>query len=413
MWILRFDAVMGNDREEMEEALDDIYEGQKDDFWIHEFGTGTTQVDYYEGGGSKNVLKNFANLTTIILSEHDHILDVITIAELSKPQLNKIRLYDGSAFDEDNPVFEFQSLLNISPEKIPTIAPKIDRAGQQGVPVFNIIVPEGLPKWYTETGEFDNDRITSFFENRSNYHKVGFNIHSPITGVFLDGEYYLLATSNPNIQWGPTAIIPLRVFERGIVVPDWMDCIYILVPYFRMFLWLEYRTELLNELDSKTYEQSEFFEDSNEKDIADYESRLTIVQNNWSEISRVRDELRKFNTEYKHPIKKDGTGVFIHLDLSREAGIKWSGTHFDIFKDSLKRVLREFTDDLTRLEEKQTNILDYVTAEISTRASIESVNLQRSLKWLSLVLIGLTIVLILTDDTIRSFLVEIYRVLMV
>lgn len=404
--IVRLDFIFETDVEEMYNGFSNIYSGDVDEYYSSQL-TASSQntVEYYDSDPEPKELTDFSEVKTILYRVHDHIIDSVTFAKLSRSQIGQLKTSNGDGY-----IWELQRKLNVFHDALPTLSGRLrDQRETSVAHLLLVSVPNSVPVIYSDNG-FDQKEVEGFLDSFDGLQKLKFTGFGPVTALNpAHPSEYLMTPQTPNNIWGPLSIITLRHNASHIVEPSWLPGLHVLIPYFRAFDWLNYRWEQLDRLHSDTYELSSVFgEDKETLTPSEYRDVVLDARINWSEVNQAQDELRKFN-DFVEDIP--GTGVQDEIPPSEEnltygSGFRIGSPLLQAYGTNLIQEFEDLKSGLDRVEEKQGTVLRYLQAEVSAESSIKNLSLQRRILILTGVLTLLTVVLAVGNEFIRTSIIN-------
>lgn len=407
--IVRLDFILESDEVEMYNGFSNIYSGEVDEYYSSQLIAGSqTTVEYYDSDPVLEELTEFSEVKTILYRVHDHIIDSVTFAKLSRSQIGQLKTSNGNDY-----IWELQRKLNVFHDALPTISGRLKDQRQSSLAHLLLVsIPNSVPVTYSENG-FDQKNVEEFIESFDGLQKLKFTGSGPVTGLNpAHPAEYLLTPQTPNNIWGPLSIITLRHNTSHIVEPSWLPGLHALIPYFRAFDWVNYRWEQLDRLYSDTYELSSVFGEAKETlTPSEYRDAVLEVRRNWSEVNQAQDELRKFN-DFVEDIPGDGMQDEIppsEENLSYGSGLRIGSPLLQAYSTNLIQGFEDLQSDLDRVEEKQGTVLRYLQAEVSAESSIRNLSLQRRVLILTGVLTLLTVVLAVGNEFTRTSIINIFE----
>lgn len=399
--LVRLDFILEEDEDEMHDGFSQIYSEDVEEYYSGTIGPGSKTIEYYDSDTKPSELDVFEDVRTLLFKEHDHIIDAVTVAELSHSQLTQLKLAEDNDF-----IWECQRKLNVFHDALPTISDRIrDSRETNFANILLVLLPNGVPVTYSDQ-PFDQDKVERFIETFQGLNKVNF-YNRPLTGYNAPtATEYLLSPQMPPNPFGPLSVIALRSGQQRIVAPGWLPGLYGLIPYYRAFDWLNHRWEQLEDVHNQTYRLSSVFGEE-EENLTPEEYRDVILEarGNWSQVNKSQDELRSFN-DYAEDMPGDmmqGMPVPASaVELSYGSGTVIGSSLIQYFRENLDQNFQELQSDLDRVEEKQNSILRYLQAEVSAESSIRSLKLQKGVAILTAILLVLTLVLAVGNEFIRT-----------
>jgi len=167
--VVRFDFILEENEEQMYEGFSEIYSDEIEEYYTGGLGISGETREYYASDTNQPELDVFEDVQTHIFREHDHIIDIVTVAELSQSQIARIKLAKDFDF-----IWETQRSLNIFHNTLPTISNEIrDKKEINLANILFVILPESVPVTYSDN-TFDQTRVKQFLETFQGLRKMKF-----------------------------------------------------------------------------------------------------------------------------------------------------------------------------------------------------------------------------------------------
>jgi hypothetical protein len=332
----------------------------------------------------------FQSVKTFVSFETRHLIDTVTIAELSAGQVKEIEEEDPSR--TQYVIDSLAERLTEVAQRIPTVAPT-DFNRQ---PVQFYVEPLESQPVKEDDGEVSGELLIQFLEeSREELSKIHYGVDHPQS--LLNGED-LVTAQGTAFPWGKLTIFNLTSppnSEAGFE-PIWLRRIRPLHEYLRTYLWFSHRVSLLAELDRETHGIEELMRNSSSKsnqfqEVLEIENELDDIRETWTNrytktVDEVADlesrpPLRRSRRQQLEPVKIE--------EISQGAPVS---SLLDIYDQQLATLSEQTSSDLDRIGSKLDQVSDYIQDKINVRATTATLRQQRATNYLTIVILVLTAV---------------------
>lgn len=401
--LVNFDFCHSSDREELEQSLEELYASPGNEYGGAQIGGGSWSRKVY-GDFPEDVSEDFPEfrrVVTIIEPEVRHLLDVVTFAELSEDQVRTI------LEAEEGRAESFRQDLMESVYELLDESPTVVDVESYNYPMILYVEPEERVEIWDEDGELDRDRLLQLFEGNSDlFNRISFNTSGLVS---LLGSEDIVAPQVMMRQWGRlTALNVSSTYERNeerddtIIGPLWLRRLSDLKPYMRAYYWSRHRLGHLAEVDEQTHGLADLLKESGEADdlenLLRIETELEEIQERWTDVyTRAADELAELRTIFDMDSSNiEARPLDNEIPKRMEGGIiAEDRSLIRHYTDSVLSYLDRLEADLDRIGDKQNRITDFIHDKISVKATESNIQLQKDIKYLTKVLTGLTVALVI------------------
>lgn len=407
--IVKFDFCPETEGEELEETLTEIYGDSGEDRGGAILGGGGWARTIFGNGSSNRIEEGtgFRWVRTSVEQQISGIYDIVTAAILSAEQLEKVLNADHN--QASGLLSDYRGIISENLEGMPSVVRPIGAED----PFITYLEPEQRLEVTDEKGNIDMEQIHDILlENQGLLSRFDF----PVSGLmsFVSTEDFV-APSVLMQPWGRLCILnqsstwELPPPEDMVLGPVWLDRIRTLLPYRRAHSWSQHRIVELREYDEQVAQQRPKLKDQASPDsgideVLDFGTAFEELRLDWTELhTRVNDEIRELNDIFEErtvepdeqalitfdtPIPTPEPAVFVTPSRENNSLISW-------YEDSVRSLLNTLESESERIEKKQRTIAEYVNEVISVKATKENIALQNRIWWLTWVLVGLTIALVI------------------
>lgn len=335
---------------------------------------------------------NFAGTATYVSFESRHLIDIVSVAELSSGQIEEIQ---GSDPDRSQYLIsELSECLSNIAEEIPTVAPT--DFNQQ--PVQFYVEPTDPQPVTDDKGELDPDLLTVFLEDfREGLEGIHYHVDHPQS--LLDGED-LVTPQGTAYPWGRLTVFNLRSppSTESSFEPYWLRRLKPLREYLRTYLWLNHRRQLLATLDRDTHGIDQLMRNAPEdasqlEEILEIEDELDETRERWTDrYTKIVDEVADLQSRaplHRHP-REETEPVKIN-EITDGAP---ANSLLDVYGQQIAVQVEQVNSDLDRIGNKLDEVSSYIQDKINVRATRATIRQQRATNYLTIVIAILTIVLV-------------------
>lgn len=398
--VVRYDFCAAADEEELLNELERIYDSEPQEHGWHTFGGGggshtmfgdAPDIDPDEAG--------FRYVRTSVEQRVERIIDVTTVAILSTTQVDNIKTWDESRASPY--VGELLETLEEISAQIPTVV----KTSQHRNPSMVYVEPdEQIDARYDENGGLIPESVYKEGISREFLSKFQIYLHGAAT---VWGEDIVNAQAMMQ-RWGILSVLNLtstcdNIDEEWEVKPLWLRRLSRLVPYLRGFHWLNYRMDQIQEYDNETHGLSELLSnDSNEMTVQALigkQKTLAERRERWTDLSiKTMDEWealqRDFGPRGLDSVKTDDIPT-VAQDPESPVRIEGETNPLDhYYKQTVELLFQRTEDSIRRVGEKQEQISNLIHDQIQVKAEESNLDLQNSIRNLTIALAGLTLVLV-------------------
>lgn len=403
--IIRFDFCLKSNNNTLEEKLNNLYQCEKKQVLSAQglnFGVQQQKFDVYE---NKDYY-NFDYFATIMVNEIDFITDVITIAILSKNQVDKI-------IEGETKLDHFQEKVNDIRNDLPVYTKKLF-TDHNTSPVITFIRPDNHNNIFDNDYNIDIEKAKTLINDNSKIlNKFNFSTYSIISLIKGDQNYpeENFVTLQKSNKWGPLTIFNTGLYHKSYLNPDEysptilptiLDDFLLIRNLFRGFYWLEYRINQINEINQKSYDiLSQDFKTKNWDNFIRLNNEQEKLNNKWIKLSqKTFDELYKL---------EEITPFFNYESLEYEEGVYDYPIKFNhglnlvgkpnslifMYMTEIKYLFNKINSDLKRVQEKQNQISTAFHDEINIRSIKTTLSHTKTMTKMTKVILAATIISLL------------------
>ncbi len=376
--IIRFDFCIKSNKKDLKEKLNNLYQCEKKQVLSSQglnFGVQQRKFDVYENKG----YYNFDYFATVVVNEIDFITDVITIAILSKNQVNQI-------IEDKVKLEHFQDKVNDIRNELPVYTKKLF-TNHTTAPVITFIRPDSHNNIFESNNKIKQDKIKEFIQKNSKIlEKFYFNTYKIISLIKGDKNYppENFVTFQQDNKWGPLTILNTGLYQKyylesdtysATILPTILNDFELIRNLFRGYYWLEYRIEQLSNIDQKSYDLlSQDFKTKDWDDFVILNNKQEELNNKWLKLSqKTFDEL--YNLEEITPFfnyeSVDYEEGFYDYPIEFSHGLNLVGKPNSLvlmYMTEINYLFNKINNDLKRVQEKQNQISTAFHDEINIRS---------------------------------------------
>lgn len=204
--------------------------------------------------------------------------------------------------------------------------------------------------------------------------------------------------------------------DRLVLDPLWIRRLRNLVSYLRGYHWCQHRIRQLREFDDNLNDlrkplRKEAKPDTNIEDLINFGSDIEEARLEWTDLySRVVDELDALESQFVEQTESPDdslTGPFdIPIERSEGPGLVLpedeTNSLISFYDNGVRTLIESLQSESERVEKKQHTVAEYVNEAIQLRATDENITLQNRIRFLTWVLVGLTMVLVILTAILIS-----------
>ncbi len=363
---------------------------------------------HHVGGNDENAVESesdFRSVRTIVDSNIEGLLDVTTIAVLSPAQIE-----DVIESDYRSGIRNLQAEISGLLEELPTLVDQTE-VGHHGVFYAEWAGEEILPDEEIEASEL-RERIEEEMEVLSSF---GFQLSGGPS--LVNGRHFVSPTSAMNPYQGLAVIRNNPHPESGPleeirVPPAWYSEFSFLQRYYRLHAWGDSRWADLQEIDEKADSRREFF-----SSLSSSEPEVSNVLEVSKQVQSLQLEYTDFSTRFEAEYRSlkggfteradEGTNQFgtprdVPLPLAEGLG-RLGDTEDEpqsvitYLEDNSEHTLQQLDDLYQRVSEKVESIVSAIESRTQLAATDENLRLQNRVRWLTVALLVLTVVLVVLE----------------
>jgi|GEM_PF-3584194 len=392
--LIRYDICHQSKQSQLLDNLQTLYDDEGKRRGESVFGG--QQWDRYKFEGSLEGLDtgfvDFENTKTFIGFQPRHLIDIVTVAELSRSQIEEIE--EAQPNRTQYFIGEISELLTNIATKIPTVAPT--EFNQQ--PVHLYIEPKQAQPVTNEDGKIDPELLSTFLENsREELKRIYYHVDHPQS---LLNEEDLVTPQASSFPWGRLTIFNLTAppATESDFEPTWLRRLRPLREYLRTHLWFNHRLRLLSELDQDTHGIEELMRNapsdaSQLQEVLHIESELDNIRETWTDrYTKTVDEVA--DLESRPPLRTSQGRELERVKINEITDGSPVNSLLDIYDQQIATQAEQVTSGLDRLGNKLDEVSSYIQDKINVRATTATIRQQRATNYMTIGIVVLTVVLV-------------------
>lgn len=390
--LIRYDLCHESKSDLLLSALQDLYNGEGEQFGERVFGGQHWKRYRFEGelNTSNDEFDIFESVKTFVSFETRHLIDTITVAELSEGQVEEIEQEEPSR--TQYVIDDLAEQLTGVAQRIPTVAPT--DFNRQTVQFY--VEPTVSQPVTGGDGEVSEELLAQFLEeNKEELRKIHYGVDHPQS--LLNGDD-LIASQGTAFPWGKLTVFNLTAppDSETDFEPIWLRRLRPLHEYLRTYLWFNHRVSLLAELDRETHGIEGLMRNGSSKssqfqEVLEIEGELDDIRETWTnrytktvdEIADLesRPPLRHSRRQQLEPVKID--------EITQGAPVN---SLLDIYNQQLATLSEQISSDIERIGSKLEEVSNYIQDKINVQATTATLRQQRATNYLTIVILVLTAV---------------------
>ncbi|WP_226006619.1 hypothetical protein [Natrinema salinisoli] len=407
--IIFWDFVDETDDEELLSSLSELYGDDIDEYQGPYMGGGGGWHNRVAGNDTNEIetTEEFASVRTLVESNTRGILDVTTFAVLSEDQIEMVLNSDNR-----NDIQQLQSTLSDYVGTLPTLVDH-EKPGHSGVFYAEWNGKQDLLPEADDSGV--NEILDRLTEVHPQLYSFGFQTGGNLS--LIRGNIFVnpMATMNP--YNGLTAVRKdshpqAEPFDELITPPPWYAEVSGLKRYYRLHTWANSRWGRLQEFDTETNDARDALSSlsSTQTDIDEvlpvseqiqalqadytefrtrYDAEYQSLQDQFSE--RADEKADRFGMPYDIPLPSPNEPEFVDRPDDQ------SNSVVEYFEESSEKTFEQVDQLYTRITQKVESLVSSIESRTRLAETDENITLQKRIAWLTIVLTGLTIVLVLIE----------------
>jgi len=392
--LVRYDLCHQSSRKQLLDNLEELYGdgGERHG----ESVLGGQQWERYKFEGDLNSLNDdfaaFDETKTYVGFQTRHLIDIVTVAELSSSQIEEIE--NNQPNRTQFFIDELSEVLTNIAQEIPTVAPT--DFNRQTVHLY--IEPVQAQPVTNEEGDVDRGLLRNFLENtREDLEKLHYHVDHPQS--LLNTED-LVAPHGTAFPWGRLTVVNLSAppAAESDFEPMWLRRLRPLREYLRTYLWFNHRVQLLAELDRETHGIEDLMRNapsdaSQLQEVLEIESELDGIRETWTDrYTKTVDEIADLKT--RPPLRKSHTQEIEQVKINEITEGAPVNSLLDIYDQQLATQTEQVASDLDRIGSKLDEVSNYIQDKINVRATAATIRQQRATNYMTIGIVVLTVVLV-------------------
>ena len=386
--LIRYDLCHKSKSNLLLSSLRELYDEKK------QFGESVLGGQQWERYRFEGVLSNsddefdvFESLKTFVGFETRHLIDIVTVAELSEGQVKELEEEEASR--TQYLIDDLTEQLSTIANKIPTVAP-VDFNHQ---PIQFYVEPVEAQPVTGEDGEISEELLAQFLdENREELSKIHYGVDHQQS---LLNREDLVTPQGTAFPWGKLTVFNLTSPPNSEtdLEPIWLRRLRPLHEYLRTYLWFNHRVSLLTELDRETHGIENLMrnDSSQFQDVLEIENELDDIRETWTNrYTKTVDEIA--DLESRPPLQRSHRQQLESVKINEIRQGAPVNSLLDIYDQQLATLSDQISSDLQRIGSKLDEVSNYIQDKINVRATTATLRQQRATNYLTIVILVLTAV---------------------
>lgn len=399
--LVRYDFCSEAKHEDILNTLSKVYGSDGDEYGGATFSGGSwSHVIFGDEPEFGQDMPDFEFVRTIVNQRVRHVVDVTTVAMLTEQQMQKIAEYEerrASPFLADL----LESLQQVS-ERIPTVV----KTTPDSNPSIVYVEPEERIKPEYEDGVPIPESVYANGINRD----LLTNYHLTLVGNSTYWGEDIVNSWTVAQRLGRLAVLNLSsthndVNDDWITGPVWLRRLDRLRPYLRAYHWLNHRLDEIAEFSTDTHgveKPTQSYGDTGIESLLEEQQDLGALREDWTDFfTRTYDEIEELRNQFgPRGIEELEESNATTLPNPENAPIGFLEEPLpidDYYRENVEILFDRLENSLQRVGEKQEQISNLVHDQIQVKATQSNLELQKSIQWLTKMLLVLTIVLIIVE----------------
>lgn len=386
--LIRYDLCHKSKSNLLLSSLRELYDEEK------QFGESVLGGQQWERYRFEGVLSNsddefdvFESLKTFVGFETRHLIDIVTVAELSEGQVKELEEEEASR--TQYLIDDLTEQLSTIANKIPTVAP----ADFNHQPIQFYVEPVEAQPVTGEDGEISEELLAQFLdENREELSKIHYGVDHQQS---LLNREDLVTPQGTAFPWGKLTVFNLTSPPNSEtdLEPIWLRRLRPLHEYLRTYLWFNHRVNLLTELDRETHGIENLMrnDSSQFQDVLEIENELDDIRETWTNrYTKTVDEIA--DLESRPPLQRSHRQQLESVKINEIRQGAPVNSLLDIYDQQLATLSDQISSDLQRIGSKLDEVSNYIQDKINVRATTATLRQQRATNYLTIVILVLTAV---------------------
>jgi len=390
--LIRYDLCHESESDLLLTSLQRLYNNEGEQFGEQVLGGQQWERYRFEGDLqlTDDALGVFESVKTFVSFETRHLIDAVTVAELSEEQVKELE--EEEVNRTQYVIDDLAEQLSGVAQKIPTVVPT-DFNRQ---PVQFYVEPPESQQVFSDNGDVSDKLLAQFLEeNREELSKIHYGIDHPQS--LLNGED-LIAPQGTAFPWGKLTVFNLTSppESEGNFEPIWLRRLKPLHEYLRAYLWFNHRVSLLAELDQETHGIERLMrngssETSQFQAVLEIENELDDIRETWTNrYTKTVDEIADLKS--RPPLRRSRRQQLEPVKINEITEGSPVHSLLDIYDQQLATQTEQITSDLDRIGSKLEEVSNYIQDKINVRATTATLRQQRATNYLTIVILLLTAV---------------------
>lgn len=390
--LIRYDLCHESKSDLLLSSLERLYDDEGKKFGESVLGGQQWERYRFEGElhTSDDGFDRFESVKTFVSFETRHLIDTVTIAELSEGHVKEIE--EGDPSRTQYVIDDLAEQLTGVAQRIPTVAPT---AFNRQTVQFYVEPTESQPVT-GDDGEVSEELLAHFLEeNREELKKIHYGVDHPQS--LLNGED-LITPQGTSFPWGNLTVFNLTSppDSEANFEPIWLRRLRPLHEYLRTYLWFNHRVRLLAELDRETHGieglmRNGSSESSQFQEVLEIERELDDIRETWTNrYTKTVDEVA--DLESRPPLRRSHRQQLEPVKIDKITQGAPVNSLLDIYDQQLATLCEQTSSDIERIGSKLDEVSNYIQDKISVRATTATLRQQRATNYLTIVILVLTAV---------------------
>ena len=388
--VIRYDLCHESKDELLLSSLESLYGEEGKQFGESVLGGQQWERYRFEGElqTADDEFGKFESVKTFVSFQTRHLIDTVTVAELSEEQVKEIEERKSSR--TQYVIGDLAEQLTEVAQNIPTVAPTdFDHQTTQ----FYVEPVESQPIT-GDDGEISEESLAQFLEeHKEELRKIHYEVDHPQT--LLNGED-LVTPQGTSFPWGKLTVFNLTAppDSEADLEPMWLRRLRPIHEYLRTYLWFNHRVSLLAELDRETHGIEGLMrngsnESSQFQDMLEIESELDDIRETWTNrYTKTVDEIA--DLESRPPLQRSQRQRLEPFKIDEITQGAPVNSLLDIYDQQLATLSNQISSDIERIGSKLDEVSNYVQDKINVRATTATLRQQRATNRLTIVILLLT-----------------------